>query len=138
MTSESKTSTKKRTRVVATILQKDDKIFAAQRAYGFLKGKWEFPGGKIEAGETPEQALIREIKEELDTDITVDSFFMNVQYEYPEFILDMDVFLCHVKTGRLEIEQGIHMAEAWLTKADLQEEDWCPADQMIVSKLKAN
>jgi 8-oxo-dGTP diphosphatase len=118
-------------------MQKGDTIFAAQRAYGFLKGKWEFPGGKIEAGETPEQALAREIKEELDTEIVVDSFFMNVVYEYPEFILDMDVFLCHVSKGRLEIEQGIHMAEAWLKKSELQEEDWCPADQMIVAKIKA-
>jgi 8-oxo-dGTP diphosphatase len=136
MISESKTPTKKRIRVVAAIIHNESKIFCAQRAYGFLKGKWEFPGGKIEQGETPEQALIREIKEELDTTIVVDSFVMNVVYEYPEFILDMDVFDSHVQTGRLEIEQGIHSAEAWLDISSLQEEDWCPADQKIVSFLK--
>src|SRR5574344_2062956 len=82
MTSESKTQTKKRIRVVAAIIRNGGKIFCAQRAYGFLKGKWEFPGGKIEQGETPEKALIREIKEELDTQIVVDDFVMNVVYEY--------------------------------------------------------
>lgn len=127
---------KKRVRVVAAIIHNGRTIFCAQRAYGFLKGKWEFPGGKIEQGETPENALIREIKEELDTDIIVDGFAMNVVYEYPEFILDMDVFDAHVKEGRLEIEQGIHSAEAWLDIASLQEEDWCPADQEIVTFLK--
>jgi 8-oxo-dGTP diphosphatase len=133
---ESKTPTKKRIRVVAAIIHNGDKIFCAQRAYGFLKGKWEFPGGKIEPGETPAEALIREIKEELDTTIVVDSFAMNVVYEYPEFILDMDAFNVHVETGRLEIEQGIHSAEAWLDVSSLQIEDWCPADQRIVSFLK--
>lgn len=137
MTSESKTPTKKRIRVVAAIIHNGNKIFCAQRAYGFLKGKWEFPGGKIEQGETPEQALIREIKEELDTVIVVDRFAMNVIYEYPEFTLDMDAFDAHVKEGRLEIEQGIHSAETWLETETLQEEDWCPADQKIVAFLKA-
>jgi len=136
MISESKTPTKKTLRVVATVIHKDNQIFCAQRDYGFLKGKWEFPGGKIEKGETPEQALIREIKEELDTTITIDGFLMNVVYEYPEFILDMDVFNAHVTEGRLDIEKGIHSAEAWLDVASLQEEDWCPADQLIVSKIK--
>ena len=136
MISESKTPTKKTLRVVAAVIHKDNQIFCAQRDYGFLKGKWEFPGGKIEKGETPEQALIREIKEELDTTITIDGFLMNVVYEYPEFILDMDVFNAHVTEGRLDIEKGIHSAEAWLDVASLQEEDWCPADQLIVSKIK--
>jgi 8-oxo-dGTP diphosphatase len=136
MTSESKTQTKKRIRVVAAIIRNGGKIFCAQRAYGFLKGKWEFPGGKIEQGETPEKALIREIKEELDTQIVVDDFVMNVVYEYPAFILDMDAFNAHVKTGRLVIEEGIHSAEAWLDVASLQEEDWCPADQAIVAKIR--
>jgi len=133
---ESKTPTKKKLRVVAAIIHKDDTIFCAQRDYGFLKGKWEFPGGKIEVGETPESALIREIKEELDTIITIDGFFANVVYEYPEFILDMDVFDAKVKEGRLEIEKGIHSAETWLSIAALQEEDWCPADAKIVAKIK--
>jgi len=136
MISESKTPTKKKLRVAAAIIHKDDTIFCAQRDYGFLKGKWEFPGGKIEAGETPEAALIREIKEELDTSITIDGFFMNVVYEYPEFILNMDVFDARVEEGRLEIEKGIHSAEAWLNIAALQEEDWCPADAKIVARIK--
>jgi 8-oxo-dGTP diphosphatase len=138
MISESKTPTKKRLRVVAAVIHHGDMIFCAQRDYGFLKGKWEFPGGKIEAGETPEQALIREIQEELDTTIIIDGFLMNVIYDYPEFILDMDVFDAHVKEGRLNIEKGIHSAEAWLKVSELQEEDWCPADQKIVLKLKKN
>lgn len=135
MTSESKTQTKKRLRVVAAVIEKDGKVFSAQRDYGFLKGKWEFPGGKIEAGETPEQALVREIKEELDTDIVVDSFLTNVVYEYPEFILDMDAFVCHIKNGRLEVEKGIHSAETWMSKEQLAKEDWCPADKEIVKKI---
>lgn len=136
MISESKTPTKKRLRVVAAVLKQQGKIFCAQRDYGFLKGKWEFPGGKIEKGETPEAALKREILEELDTTIEIDGFLMKVVYEYPEFILDMDVFLAHVKTGRLEIEKGIHSAEAWLAISALQKEEWCPADQQIVEKLQ--
>jgi 8-oxo-dGTP diphosphatase len=129
---------KKEVRVVAAVIANgNQQIFCAQRAYGFLKGKWEFPGGKIEQGETPEQALVREIKEELDTTISVDGFLMNVVYEYPEFILNMDVFASHVVVGRLQIEEGIHSAEAWLNIATLQEEDWCPADQKIVSFLKS-
>jgi len=136
MISESKTLTKKRLRVVAAVIQSDDKIFCAQRDYGFLKGKWEFPGGKIEKGETPEQALFREIKEELDTTIEIDGFLMNVVYDYPEFILDMDVFSAHIKEGRLKIEKGIHSAEAWLAVSSLQEEDWCPADAKIVAQIK--
>jgi 8-oxo-dGTP diphosphatase len=127
---------KKTLRVVAAVLRQKDMIFCAQRDYGFLKGKWEFPGGKIEAGESPEDALKREILEELDTTIAIDGFFMNVIYDYPEFTLDMDVFLAHVEKGRLEIEKGIHSAEAWLTISSLEEEAWCPADQRIVEKLK--
>ena len=126
---------KKTVRVVAALIRKGDKIFCAERAYGFLKGKWEFPGGKIEEGETPEEALVREIREELDTEIAVDSFYMNVKYEYPDFLLDMDLYLCHVIRGRLEIEEGIHLAEAWMSPEELKEEDWCPADSIIIQRL---
>lgn len=86
-------------------------IGLAERAYGDLKGKWEFPGGKIEAGETPKHVLIREIKEELNTGITVERFFCNVQWGYPTFHLDMDAFICRVKNGQLQIEEGTHMGK---------------------------
>ena len=127
--------TKPRIRVVAAIIVKDGKVFSAKRAYGFLKGKWEFPGGKIQEGETPEQALIREIKEELDSEIAIDSFFMNEVYDYPDFVLDMDVFLCHLVEGKLQHEAGIHEDESFLDMKDLHSEEWCPADAEIVEAL---
>ena len=123
---------KKKIRVVAALIVKDNKIFAAKRAYGFLKGKWELPGGKIEAGETPEQAIVREIKEELATEIKVNKFVINVVYEYPEFILDMDVFDCSVISGRLSLDKNVHLEEAFLSADDFKPEDWCPADELIV------
>ena len=126
---------KKIVRAVAAAIKNEDEIFVAQRAYGFNKGKWEFPGGKIEEGETPQQVLIREIKEELDTEIKVDDFVMTERYEYPDFILDMDVFLCHVVKGRLEVEEGIHLAEKWVKITDLDKVDWCPADQEIAYNI---
>ena len=126
---------KKVIRAVAAAIKEEDKIFIAQRAYGFLQGKWEFPGGKIEEGETSKEAIVREIKEELDTEIAVDDCVMNERYEYPDFILDMDVFLCHVIKGRLEVEEGIHLAEKWVTIADLDKVDWCPADQEIAYNI---
>ena len=123
---------KKKIRVVAALIVKDNKIFAAKRAYGFLKGKWELPGGKIETGETPEQAIVREIKEELATEIKVNKFVINVVYEYPEFILDMDVFDCSVISGRLSLDKNVHLEEAFLSADDFKPEDWCPADELIV------
>jgi 8-oxo-dGTP diphosphatase len=133
---ESKTPIKKRLRVVAAIIHKDDKIFCAQRATAFSKENGSSPAAKSNPAKPQKQALIREIKEELDTAIVIDGFFMNVVYEYPEFTLDMDVFDAHVKQGRLEIEKGIHSAEAWLSSVTLQEEDWCPADAKIVKHIK--
>ena len=122
--------------VVAGAIIKDGYVFAAQRGNkGETKFKWEFPGGKIEEGETSQQALIREIKEELDTEIKVDDFVMTERYEYPDFILDMDVFLCHVVKGRLEVEEGIHLAEKWVKITDLDKVDWCPADQEIAYNI---
>lgn len=135
---ESKTPNLKTLRVVAAIIRDGDYIFSAERDYGFLKGKWEFPGGKIKEGETPEEALVREIKEELDTTIVVDSFFMNIIYNYPDFTLDMDVFNCHVKQGKLVVEKGIHSDSSWKKISELKAEDWCPADALIVSKLISN
>ena len=126
---------KKIVRVVAALIRKDNKIFAAKRSYGFLKGKWEFPGGKIENGETPEQALIRELKEELSTEIKINSFFCNIKYEYPEFILDMDVFDASVINGRLLLHENIHSEEAFLNVDELDYNEWCPADIEILKKL---
>ena len=123
---------KKKIRVVAALIVKDNKIFAAKRAYGFLKGKWELPGGKIETGETPEQAIVREIKEELATEIKVNKFVTNIVYEYPDFILDMDVFDCSVISGRLSLDKNVHLEEAFLSADDFKPEDWCPADELIV------
>lgn len=129
---------KKTIKVVAALIEKDGKVFSAERAYGDLKGKWEFPGGKVEPRETEEEALKREIKEELNTEIQVDSFFCREVYEYPGFILDMDVFSCHVLKGRLEVEEGIHLAERWIPISELDSVDWCPADREIVKKFKGS
>lgn len=96
--------------VAAIIINEKGEIFSAERVYGDLKGKWEFPGRKIEAGETPKQALIREIEEKLNTEIMVGRFFCNVQWDYPTFHLDMDGFICHVKNGQLQIEEGTYMS----------------------------
>ena len=127
--------TKKSFDVVAAIIEDHGHIFAAQRDYGELKGKWEFPGGKIEVGETPEEALIREIKEELDTEITVDKFFTHIDYEYPSFFLHMDVFICHVKSGYLQTNKGIHSEETFVPLGSLMELDWCPADRIVAGRL---
>lgn len=121
--------------VVAAIIVKDGKIFSARRAYGFQRGKWEFPGGKIKEGETPEEALKREIKEELDSEIEVGSFFMKEVYQYPEFLLDMDVFVCRLKDGQLKHEEGIHDDESFLNIEELRSEQWCPADAEIVEEV---
>ncbi|MBP5593150.1 MAG: (deoxy)nucleoside triphosphate pyrophosphohydrolase [Clostridia bacterium] len=127
---------KNRIRVVAALISKGNKIFAAKRAYGFLKGKWELPGGKIEPGETPEQAIKREIKEELSTDISVNGFVSNIVHEYPDFILDMDVFDCSVIGGRLSLDKGVHLEEAFLDSNEIKLEEWCPADGKLLEELK--
>ncbi len=126
---------KKTIRVVAAIIIQNNKIFAAKRDYGFLKGKWEFSGGKIEPGETPEEAIKREIREELGSAIEIDRFFMNEKYEYPEFHLDMDVFICHLVEGSLEAHKGIHGGAEFLSIEQLGSENWCPADKEIALKL---
>jgi 8-oxo-dGTP diphosphatase len=120
-------------KVVAAIIQNKDVIFATQRGYGEFKGKWEFPGGKIEKDESPEDALIREIKEELNTLISVDLFFKTIEYNYPTFHLSMDCFLCHVINGSLELKE--HINSSWLKKEDLFSVDWLPADLNIVASL---
>ncbi|MBQ2382259.1 MAG: (deoxy)nucleoside triphosphate pyrophosphohydrolase [Succinivibrio sp.] len=121
--------------VVAAIILKDNKIFATQRGYGEFKGGWEFPGGKVEEGESPEKAIVREIKEELDTSIEVNEYFDTVEYDYPTFHLSMKCYICSVLEGKLELLE--HEASKWLDKDTLESVDWLPADLGLVDKLKS-
>ena len=126
-------NTRKRIEVAAAIILDGEKIFATQRGYGEFKGGWEFPGGKIEQGETPEQALKREIREELDTEIKVGELFDTVEYDYPTFHLTMHCFLCTVTSGKLVLKE--HEAAKWLTRDMLDSVDWLPADKGLIEKL---
>jgi 8-oxo-dGTP diphosphatase len=126
--------TRKIIEVVAAIIQDEDKIFATQRGYGEFKDGWEFPGGKMEPGETPQQALVREIKEELDTEIQVGELLDTVEYDYPAFHLTMHCFMCTVKSGDLVLKE--HEDARWLTKDTLDQVDWLPADRDLVGKIK--
>lgn len=110
------------------------KIFATQRGYGEFKDGWEFPGGKVEKGETPENAIVREIKEELDTVIEVIEYFDTVEYDYPNFHLSMKCYICTVVSGKLELLE--HEAAKWLDKDSLDSVAWLPADLGLVDKLK--
>lgn len=125
---------RKRIEVVAAIIQNENEIFATQRGYGEFKDGWEFPGGKIEDGETPQQALVREIREELDTEIEVGKLVDVVEYDYPQFHLTMHCFLCTIKSGDLVLKE--HEAAMWLTKGNLNSVDWLPADLGLIEKLK--
>ena len=116
----------KTVRVVAGIIIEDGKVFATQRGYGEFKDGWEFPGGKIEQGETPEEAVVREIMEELDTEVEVKELFDTVEYDYPKFHLSMDCFICKIKKGNLVLKE--HEAAKWLAKETLHTVDWLPAD----------
>lgn len=124
----------KTVRVVAAIIIDDGKVFATQRGYGEFKDGWEFPGGKIDAGETPEEALIREIKEELDTEIVVKELLDTVEYDYPKFHLSMDCFICKIKSGELVLKE--HEASKWLTKETLNSVEWLPADLGLIEKIE--
>ena len=124
----------KSVRVVAAIIIDDGKVFATQRGYGEFKDGWEFPGGKIDAGETPEEALIREIKEELDTEIVVKELLDTVEYDYPKFHLSMDCFICKIKSGELVLKE--HEASKWLTKETLNSVEWLPADLGLIEKIE--
>ena len=124
----------KTVRVVAAVIRKDDKIFATQRGYGEFKDGWEFPGGKIEDGESPEQALVREIKEELDTDINVGELIDTIEFDYPNFHLSMDCFWCEIVQGGLELRE--HEAAKWLTKENLYSVEWLPADVGLIGRIK--
>ena len=121
-------------RVVAAVIRKDDKIFATQRGYGELKGGWEFPGGKIEEGETPQEVLKREIEEELDTEISVGELIDTIEYDYPTFHLSMDCFWCEIVEGKLVLKE--HEAARWLDRKTMDDVEWLPADVTLVGKIK--
>lgn len=131
----------KTTRVVAAIIKAVNEdgeliIFATQRGYGDFKGGWEFPGGKIEEGETPQEALKREIMEELETEIAVGELMDTIEYDYPTFHLSMDCFWAEIISGNLILKE--HEAAKWLTKAELDSVDWLPADITLIDKIKVS
>ena len=125
---------KKTISVVAAIIHDHGKIFATQRGYGPWKDWWEFPGGKIEAGETPKNALIREIREELDTEIAIEGKAGHVEYEYPEFFLSMDCFDCRILSGNLILKE--HESARWLAPGELDSVNWLPADRFLIDQMK--
>ncbi len=121
--------------VVAAVIRNKNYIFATQRGYGDFKDGWEFPGGKMEKGETLQQALIREIREELETEIRVGDLIDTVEYDYPEFHLIMHCFWCTVESGKLILKE--HQAAKWLPKEELDSVEWLPADRIVLKKIKA-
>lgn len=120
--------------VVAAIIRSENKIFTTQRGYGDFKDMWEFPGGKMEPGELPENALIREIKEELATEIAIDKFVCTIEHEYPTFHLTMHNYLCHVVAGNLDLLE--HEDAKWLDIEHINDVEWLPADLKIIEPLK--
>lgn len=121
-------------RVAAAIIICEGKIFATQRGYGQFKDGWEFPGGKIEQGETPQEALVREIQEELDSVVKIVELFETVEYDYPQFHLSMDCFLCKLVAGDLVLKE--HEAAKWLSREELDTVEWLPADIGVIQRLK--
>lgn len=120
--------------VVAAIIRRDDKIFATQRGYGEWKDYWEFPGGKVEAGEMPVQALHREIREELDTQIRVDKYLTTIEWDYPQFHLVMHCYMCSLVTDTLHLME--HEAARWLSKEELGSVSWLPADDQLLPLIE--
>ena len=121
--------------VVAAIIVKNNKVFATQRGYGDFKDGWEFPGGKVEEGETPQEALTREIREELAADIRVGELFDIVEYDYPEFHLSMKCYICELVSEEMVLKE--HEAARWLFPAELDSVSWLPADRSLIDGLKA-
>lgn len=121
-------------KVVSAIIINNKQILATQRGYGEFKDGWEFPGGKIELGETPQETLEREIKEELDTEIEVGDYLQTVEYDYPSFHLSMYCFFCTIKSGELVLKE--HEAAKWLTVENLDSVDWLPADKGLIEQIK--
>lgn len=121
-------------KVVAAVIRDKNRIFATQRGYGDLKGGWEFPGGKIEEGETPQEALKREIMEELETEIRVGKLIDTIEYDYPTFHLSMKCFFCEIVRGNLVLRE--HEDARWLTKEQLWEVEWLPADVKLIERVK--
>lgn len=121
-------------KVVAAIMIQNGRVFATQRGYGEFKDGWEFPGGKVEPEETPQEALVREIKEELNTVIEVGELLYTVEYDYPDFHLSMDCFICKIIAGDLELKE--HEDARWLTTETLDSVDWLPADLDLIQKIK--
>ena len=119
--------------VVAAIITDGEKILATQRGYGDFKGGWEFPGGTVEPNESPERAVVREIREELSATIEVDSFVCTVEYDYPKFHLTMHCFMCHVVSGHIQLVE--HEDARWLLKSELRSLQWLPADVDVVEKI---
>ncbi len=127
---------KKNIKVVAAVIKNGNKIYATQRGYGEFKGGWEFPGGKIEQGETSQEALVREIEEELETKIKVNDLIDTIEYDYPNFHLCMDCFWCEIIKGNLVLLEA--EAAKWLTKEELYSVDWLPADLLLIPKIEEN
>ena len=126
----------KQIEVVAAIIHHDGAYFATQRGYGEFEGMWEFPGGKIEPGESREDALKREIQEELGVDIYIKELLCTTEYDYPTFHLTMHCYLCSVASGEIELRE--HKSAQWLTAETLDTVEWLPADKEIIAKLRAN
>ena len=124
----------KRIEVVAAIIRKEDRIFATQRGYGDWKDWWEFPGGKMEPGETPEEALVREIREELSAEISIDRFLHTVEWDYPAFHLTLRCFLCSLRAEALHLNE--HEAARWLSAGELESVRWLPADYELLPLIR--
>ena len=124
----------KQIEVVAAIIHREETYFATQRRYGEWEGMWEFPGGKIESGESPEAALKREIQEKLGIDITIDRFLCTTEYDYPSFHLTMHCYLCDVEAGEIVLRE--HKSARWLTAETLDNVEWLPADKEVIEVLR--